>query len=84
MDIETGVPIVESDDKAERAAAQGYVTSAGYSPTLGAPLALGFLRDGRARQGQVVKMVGHLRGAEVLCTVTDSVRVDPEGGRLRG
>ena len=79
-----GAFLFAPDDKAERAAAQGYVTSAGYSPTLGAPLALGFLRDGRARQGEVVKMVDHLRGAEVLCTVTDSVRVDPEGGRLRG
>ncbi|KUF09258.1 sarcosine oxidase subunit alpha family protein [Pseudoponticoccus marisrubri] len=62
----------------------GYVTSTGYSPTLGLPLALGFLANGRARHGETVRLIDRLRGAEVACEVTDPVAVDPDGGRLRG
>jgi sarcosine oxidase subunit alpha len=67
-----------------RANDQGHVTSACWSPTLGSHLALGFLRRGRARHGEVVRAVDHLRGAEVACTVCDPVFFDPEGGRMRG
>ncbi|SNR28026.1 sarcosine oxidase subunit alpha family protein [Puniceibacterium sediminis] len=63
---------------------EGYVTSVCHSPFLGHGLGLGFLRDGRARHGEVVRMVDQLRGLEVACRVTDPVRVDPDGGRLRG
>ena len=63
---------------------QGYVTSVGFSPTLGTPLGLGFLRNGRARHGEVITMVDHLRGVTAQCEVCDPVFVDPEGGRLRG
>ena len=63
---------------------QGYITSVGFSPTLGETLALGFLRNGPARHGERVKMVDHLRGIEALCEVTDPVFFDPEGGRMRG
>ncbi len=74
---------------AERAEAvrendEGYVTSACYSPTLGTTLGLGFLRNGRARHGEVIRMVDHLRGVETLCEVCDPVFFDPEGGRARG
>ncbi len=72
------------DDRAVSENDQGYVTSVAYSPTLGTPLALGFLRNGRARIGETVKMVDHMRGRTVVCTVTDPVAVDPEGGRVRG
>ncbi|QBY00832.1 sarcosine oxidase subunit alpha family protein [Rhodophyticola sp. CCM32] len=63
---------------------QGYVTSVCYSPTLGSYLGLGFLKDGRARHGETVKHVDHLRGVETLCTICDPVFFDPEGGRVRG
>ncbi len=63
---------------------QGYVTSVGYSPTLGHFLGLGFLKNGRARHGERLRVVDHLRGLDVLCEVTDPVSFDPEGGRLRG
>ena len=74
---------------AERAEAirvndEGYVTSVCWSPTLGTDLGLGFLRRGRARHGEVVRLVDHLRGVETLCEVTDPVFLDPEGGRMRG
>ena len=61
----------------------GYVTSVGYSPTLGSFLALGFLRNGRARQGETIRLVDRLRGVDVLCLVTDPVFHDPTGEKLR-
>ncbi|AVO36258.1 sarcosine oxidase subunit alpha family protein [Pukyongiella litopenaei] len=64
--------------------AEGHVTSACFSPTLERTLALGFLRDGRARHGERIRMVDHLRGLETLCEVTGPAFFDPEGGRMRG
>ena len=63
---------------------QGYVTSVCWSPTLATHLGLAFLRDGRARHGQSVRLVDHLRGADLLCEVTHPVFFDPDGGRARG
>ncbi|SEK95828.1 sarcosine oxidase subunit alpha [Roseovarius azorensis] len=63
---------------------QGYVTSACYSPTLGHVIGMGFLKHGRARIGERVRAVDHLRGSETICEVQDIVQFDPEGGRLRG
>ena len=63
---------------------QGYVTSVCYSPTLDSPLALAFLKNGRARQGEVIRLVDHLRNVDMTCVVCDPVFFDPEGGRARG
>ena len=62
----------------------GYITSAAYSPTLGTMLALGFVRGGRERLGQTLRMIDHMRGIEAICEVTDPVAYDPDGGRMRG
>jgi len=79
-----GAHLFQSTAKATRPNAQGYVTSTAYSPTLGHTQAMGFLRNGRARMGEVVRMVDHLRKCETSCVVCDPVAFDPEGGRLRG
>ena len=63
---------------------QGYVTSVCWSPTLSTHLGLAFLKNGRARHGQSVRLVDHLRGTDLLCEVTNPVFFDPEGGRARG
>jgi len=63
--------------------AQGHTTSACYSPTLDSSLALGFLRNGRARHGEFVRAVDHVRKVETLCEVCDPVFFDPDGGRAR-
>lgn len=74
----------------ERAAAetrensQGYVTSVCYSPTFATYLALGFLENGRARHGEVIKLRDHLRGISEEVKVCDPVFFDPTGGRARG
>lgn len=63
---------------------QGYTTSVGFSPTLETYLGLGFLKRGRARHGEIIKLVDHLRGIEAECEVCDPVFFDPTGGRARG
>lgn len=82
--MSAGAHLFEAGADPVRVNDQGYVTSVGFSPTLGRYLGLGFLKNGRARHGERVRMVDHLRGLDVLCEVTDPVSVDPDGGRLRG
>ena len=79
-----GAHLFEAGATVSREASQGYVTSACWSPTLKAHLALGFLRDGRARHGERVRMVDHMRKVETTAEVCDPVFLDPEGTRLRG
>ncbi len=82
--IHAGAHLFNEGVRPVRVHAQGYVTSACHSPTVGHPLALAFLKGGRARHGERVAMVDHLRGVTTICIVGDPVVVDPEGGRLRG
>ncbi|MCX8509171.1 MAG: sarcosine oxidase subunit alpha, partial [Rhodobacteraceae bacterium] len=63
---------------------EGYVTSVCWSPTLSSHLGLAFLKNGRARLGQSVRLVDHMRGTDLLCEVINPVFFDPEGGRARG
>ncbi|QGX99041.1 sarcosine oxidase subunit alpha family protein [Roseovarius faecimaris] len=79
-----GAHLFNADDEATRVNDQGYITSVAFSPTLGTNLAMGFLRNGRARHGEVIRMVDHLSGVETLCEVTDPIAFDLEGGRTRG
>ncbi|WGW03839.1 sarcosine oxidase subunit alpha family protein [Tropicibacter oceani] len=82
--IPAGAHLFEADAAPVRENDLGYVTSTGFSPTLNEVRALAFLRGGRARYGDRVKLVDHLRGVETLCEVSDPVAFDQEGGRLRG
>ena len=79
-----GAHLFETDAEPIRQNDQGYVTSMCYSPTIKSFIAQAFLRDGRNRIGQTIKMVEHLSGVSTLCEVCDPVFFDPEGGRLRG
>ena len=81
--ITAGAHLFRPGDEALRENSQGYATSVGYSPTLKAWLGLGFLQDGRARHGETVRLVDHLRGVDAVCTVADPVFHDPEGVKLR-
>ncbi|MCB2116790.1 MAG: sarcosine oxidase subunit alpha family protein [Rhodobacteraceae bacterium] len=75
--FDQGAEPISANDK-------GYVTSACWSPTLQSHLALGFLKDGRARIGSSVRLVDHLRKTDTVCEVVSPVFFDPEGGRARG
>lgn len=82
--LTAGAHLFEVDAAPTRPNAQGYTTSVGFSPTLESFLGLAFLRNGRARHGEHVMMVDHLRGVSARCEVCDPVFFDPEGARLRG
>ena len=82
--LSAGAHLFESDAEPVRVNGQGYITSVGFSPTLEAMLALGFLDRGRARHGEVIRMVDHMRGLDAQVEVCDPVFFDPEGGRVRG
>jgi sarcosine oxidase subunit alpha len=82
--ISAGAHLYPTDKAPVRENDQGYVTSACYSPTLGRYLALAFLRDGREKQGQEIRLVDHLRDLDVLCQVENPVFYDNTGERLRG
>ena len=63
---------------------QGHLTSACHSPHLGHMIALGFLKGGRGRIGEVVDLVDHVRGGGGPVRVTALPFLDPEGARARG
>ncbi len=83
-EIPAGAHIFDEGAEAISENDQGYVTSTCYSPSCDSVLALGFLRRGRARHGERVRVVDHLRGVVTLCEVTPPGPFDPEGGRMRG
>jgi sarcosine oxidase subunit alpha len=82
--LTAGAHLFGRDDAAVATLDQGYVTSVCYSPTLGCDLGQGFLLNGRARSGEVIRLVDALRGVETLCEVCDPVFYDSDGGRMRG
>ncbi|MDP3194974.1 sarcosine oxidase subunit alpha family protein [Tabrizicola sp.] len=81
--ISAGAHLFVPGTEVHRETDQGYVTSICWSPTVGAWLGLGFLKDGRARHGEKIRLVDHLRGLDVLCEVCDPVFHDPDGEKLR-
>ena len=82
--LSAGAHLFEKDADAVRVNSQGYTTSVCYSPTLDTHLALGFLENGRARHGDVIKLRDHLRDITQEVEVCDPVFFDPTGGRARG
>lgn len=83
-ELTSGAHLFEADAALTRENSQGYVTSVGYSPTLGHFIGLGFLRDGPNRVGHHLRMVDHMRGVTAEVEICDPVFFDPEGGRARG
>ncbi|TPE51720.1 sarcosine oxidase subunit alpha family protein [Amaricoccus solimangrovi] len=62
---------------------EGWITSACYSPHVGAAIGLGFLEGGAERMGEVVIAANPLQGQATRVRVVSAHFVDPEGGRLR-
>jgi sarcosine oxidase subunit alpha len=60
---------------------EGYITSSGWSPTLQRWVALGMLRAGRGRHGEVVTVLAGRRRLRARVTAPGSY--DPSGERLR-
>ncbi|MBU2982900.1 sarcosine oxidase subunit alpha family protein [Lentibacter algarum] len=81
--ITAGAHLYKDGAEAVRENDQGYVTSVGFSPEMGSFLGLAFLKGGRARHGETVRMVDAMRGVETTCEVCHPVFLDPEGERAR-
>ncbi|MBA4323555.1 MAG: sarcosine oxidase subunit alpha, partial [Rhodobacter sp.] len=81
--ISAGAHLFVPGTEVHRETDQGYVTSICWSPTEGAWLGLAFLKNGRARLGEKVRLVDHLRGLDVICEVCHPVFHDPQGEKLR-
>ncbi len=82
--LTAGAHLFAKDAPATREHAAGYVTSVGFSPSLGHFIGLAFLKHGPDRRGEVIRMVDHLRQIETLCEVCDPVFFDKDGARARG
>ena len=81
--LSAGAFLFNQGADATRINAQGYTTSVAYSPTFQTPLAMGFLKNGRARHGETLRLVDHLRKLEATVEITDPVVFDADGGRMR-
>ena len=79
----SGAHLFTQGDTVGREQSQGYITSFAHSDLMGACLALAFLKNGRARYGEKIRIVDHLRGLELLAEVCDPVFHDKEGEKLR-
>ncbi|ATX65418.1 sarcosine oxidase subunit alpha family protein [Roseinatronobacter bogoriensis] len=61
----------------------GYVTSACYSPCLKSFIAIGFLKAGDERMGDVLRAASPLTGDDTEVEIVSAHFIDPEGERLR-
>ncbi|MEK9961409.1 MAG: glycine cleavage T C-terminal barrel domain-containing protein, partial [Rhodobiaceae bacterium] len=63
---------------------EGYVTSAAWSPHIGASIGLGFIARGANRHGETVRLMNPLEGRSAHARICSPHFIDPEGDRLRG
>ncbi|WP_052272456.1 sarcosine oxidase subunit alpha family protein [Leisingera sp. ANG-M7] len=82
--VYAGAHLMNSDGEVSAATDQGYITSVAYSPVLKSSIGIGFLKNGDARKGEVIRAVNPLEGHETQVEVVSAHFVDPEGERLRG
>lgn len=81
--LPAGAHLFATTGKVEAATAQGWTSSAAYSPHLNSPIALAFLKDGGARIGDTIRVASPLDKLSITARVVSPHFVDPEGERLR-
>lgn len=81
--VPAGAHLMSQGTRIDAASDQGYVTSACFSPSYGHQIALGFLKSGDRRLGEVIKLVSPLTGIAHDVQVVSAHFVDPKGERLR-
>ncbi|MDQ0321427.1 sarcosine oxidase subunit alpha [Pararhizobium capsulatum DSM 1112] len=81
--IRAGAHLLREGAKPSTINDQGYVSSAGFSPTLGHDIALAFLKSGRERYGERIVVWDRLKNEETVAEVCDPVFVDPESTKLK-
>ena len=82
--VTAGAHLFAEDTPVDPAHDQGYVTSAAYSPHLECSIGLGFITEGAARHGEIIRLMNPLEGRSGLARICSPHFIDPEGGRLRG
>ena len=78
--VPEGSHIVEEVSKQPPMKMEGHITSSYFSPTLGHPIAMAMLKNGKARNGDLVK-IPLMNGKVVEATVTENVFYDKVGAR---
>ncbi|HVT35542.1 MAG TPA: glycine cleavage T C-terminal barrel domain-containing protein, partial [Nevskiaceae bacterium] len=66
------------------ARSQGWVTSSVMSPTLGRPVAMALLENGRARLKETIEVYDALSASAIAAVVVETAAYDPTGARLHG
>ena len=79
-----GSHLFDADGPVDAAHDRGYVTSAAYSPHVGASIGLGFITGGADRHGEVIRAMNLLEGRSARLRICSPHFIDPEGARLRG
>ncbi len=82
-DFKAGAHLVNPDDVANTENDQGWISSKAWSPSLGCVVALGFIRRGYERQGEVVRAVNLLDETDIEVKIVSPHFIDPQGERLR-
>jgi sarcosine oxidase subunit alpha len=81
--VPAGAHLMNATGPVDAAHDQGYATSACYSPNLGHHIAIGFLKDGGNRMGEVMRLVSPLTGVDTTVEIVSAHFIDPKGERLR-
>lgn len=81
--VPAGAHLMTKGTPSDAAHDQGYITSACYSPHLGCHIAIGYLKSGDTRHGEILRLVSPLTGLDHDVEVTSAHFVDPKGERLR-
>ncbi|MEO0946295.1 MAG: glycine cleavage T C-terminal barrel domain-containing protein, partial [Pseudomonadota bacterium] len=82
--LTAGAHFLNPGEPADMANDLGWMTSVAYSPELGHSIGLGYLKNGEARIGDVVRAYSPVRNQDVRVKVCSPHHIDPEGERQRG
>ena len=82
--LRSGSHFLSRDAKPTAENDEGYMTSVCYSPTVGHWIALGFLKRGPQRMGEIIRAYDPVRGGDTLVEVVSPCFVDAEGEKVRG
>jgi sarcosine oxidase subunit alpha len=82
--IAAGAHLIAKGRSATMENDEGWLTSAAYSPELQSSIALGFIKRGQERLGEVVVATDPVRARQTDVEIVSPHFVDPEGERLRG
>ncbi len=81
--LKAGAHFIAKGKEATTENDEGWITSVAYSPGLGHSVALGFIKRGDERVGEIIQAADPLRGENIEVEIISPHFIDPEGERLR-